>query len=283
MPGSDRYLSISGCVVAAVWLGENHVEVVGRSGNQGVEAGQCAPAEAELGAHQTQSDIGRDQAAHHQHHHLHHVGVAHHLHPANGNEQRKQRQQDDDDVKRVAPHQITEGQRPKVENRSQVDQHVEKEPEDAHNQAQRGVVALLQKLRHRKNLLLQEYRHEEHGHDDEHNGRHPFIGCHRHAHLKAGARHANKLLGRDVGGNHAGPDGPPRQGAFGQKVVFGALLGLFLAPVDVVAVSRNADQVNQENQDVERGEVIAHSRGWAGSPHPLAPSPWGEGGLFSSF
>jgi hypothetical protein len=69
------------------------VEVVGRLVHQGLEAGDGTAAQAKLVAHQREGDVSRNQTAHYQHHHLHHVGVAHHLHAANGNEDGEEGQQ----------------------------------------------------------------------------------------------------------------------------------------------------------------------------------------------
>ena len=227
-------------------------------GRHQVEAVEHARGAVVLG-HQVQGQVGGGQAAQNEKEHLNNVGEANHLHAAQGNNYGKtgQRVHAEGQVQaRDAAH----GNGPEVENGGEVDHDVERQPENGHNHGHRAVVALAEELRHRENAVLQVHRNEEYGHHDEREGGHPFVGGNGQAHFKARARHAHKLLGRDVGGDERRADGPPGERAFGQEIVFGIALGgavvAGFAPVNPDAVARYNQKVNEEDDVVERSELI---------------------------
>ena len=166
--------------------------------------------------------------------HLDYIGEADNFHAAQRDDDggRGQRVHAEREVKaRYAAH----GNGAQVQDRGQVHDHVQRQPENGHDHGHRAVVALVQELRHREDFILQVHRDEERGHDDERDGSHPLVGRDGQADFEARAGHAHELLGRDVAGNQRGADGPPRERALGQEVVFGvAFNGAVVARLAVI-------------------------------------------------
>ena len=176
-------------------------------------------ANAKMFAHLLQGEIGHHQAAEDEHDHLDHVGVADDFHAADCDDRGEQRQAKYDGQQRLAAQKLADGHGAQKQDRSQIHEHVQEQPEHRHDQRDGFVVALLQKLRHRVDAVLQIDRHEKHADDDQRHGGDPFECRHGDADREALTRHADELLGRDVRRDERGADGPPGEGAFGQEEV----------------------------------------------------------------
>ena len=103
------------------------------------------------------------------------------------------------------------GQGAEPSHRGEVDEDIEEEPEDREGKAHAPVVAFAQELRDGENLAFDHHRQQELTYDDERRGGHQLIGGNGNTRRKGRARHADKLFGRDVGGDERGSHGPPGQ------------------------------------------------------------------------
>jgi hypothetical protein len=146
-------------------------------------------------------DVSDHQSAQNQQHHLDDVGQG------DGFEAAIERIADGEcgeQPQRVGDIQAGDGvdrQRAEPQDRGEVDEHVNAEPEECQHCFDAAVVTLLEKLRHRVNLVLQEYRQQVFADDDERNRGHPFIGCDRDAQYVGRAGHADDLFCGDVCSN----------------------------------------------------------------------------------
>ena len=142
---------------------EDHVEVVVRHlVRAAAEAVQCAE-RADIARNVGQGDEQDHQSAEHQHRHLHHVGQRDGLEAA---VQRigagERRQHDEALLLRQAGHRGERGGA-QPEDRGQVDEDVERQPEDRHHELDVRPVPALEELRHGVDFVLQEHRQEKHG------------------------------------------------------------------------------------------------------------------------
>ena len=120
-------------------------------------------------------------------------------------------------------HDAFERERAEVEDRREVDEDVDDQPEDGEQRPHAAVEPLLQELRHREDALFEVDREEEVGDHQERDGRHPLVARDRQPEAEARPRHPDKLLGRDVGRDQRGADRPPRKRLAGEEVVLGVL------------------------------------------------------------
>jgi hypothetical protein len=156
-----------------------------------------------------------------------------------------------------------DGDRAQPQDRGQVHEDVEDQPEHRHHVADAGSVPLLQELRHGADVVLQEDRQEELADDQQGQGRHPLIGGDGQAQGIARAAHADDLLGRDVGGDQRGADRPPGQGLAGQEVVGRVLLLAALVAGNPLGQAEDGDGVDRQDDEIDglhgaspRGTVV---------------------------
>ena len=94
-------------------------------------------------------------------------------------------------------------------------------------------------------------RNEVLGDEDQSRGRRdPFVGRHRQPDGIAGAGHADKLLGGDIGSDDGSADRPPGQPAPGQEIIAGIPLVPFLLPGDKQADEQDQGTVGDKNDQV---------------------------------
>src|SRR5690554_2910471 len=209
-------------------------------------------------------DPGQQQPAQHQQHHLHHVGERHRAEPAMDLVGKRERGQAQQRPGLVHAGDVGDRQRAQPQDRGQVHEHVQADPEDRHHRADAAAVALLEELRHREDAVAQEHRQEPLAHDQQGGGRHPFVGRDRQADRVARPGHADDLLGRDVGRDQRGADRPPRQRLAGQEVVLGVAVVPRLRARDPLREEEDAGEVGQHDPDIQTRQLHP-------SPPAIAP------------
>lgn len=95
------------------------------------------------------------------------------------------------------------------------------QPEDRHHRLDALVETLFEELGHGEDLLLQKDRDEELRHEDQSEGGDPFVGRHRQPDGIAGAGHADKLFGGDIGSDDRSAYRPPGKPAPGEEIIAG--------------------------------------------------------------
>ena len=189
----------------------NHVEMVVGIGHHGREPVDSPAAYSQHLRHFSQGQVRGNQTAHDEHKYLNHIGIANYFHTAQRDDDGKNAQTNDNRMELIGPHEVRQGEGTEEQNRCQVNEDVEKQPENGHNQTDGFVVTLAQKLRHREDAVLEVDRNKPDRHNNEGNGSQPFINRNGHTHRKPTSRHTDELLGRNVGSNQRGADGPPSQ------------------------------------------------------------------------
>src|SRR6185312_16427604 len=139
---------------------EDHPEVFGGVLHHGREAGPGAVAETEAFRNHREGEIGRGEAADDEYANLDDVCVADDLHTAEGDQERHDSQYDHDRMEVFAAEEAVDGDGAEVEDGGKIDEDVEQQPEDGHDQRDGLVVAHLQELGHRKDLVLEIDGHE---------------------------------------------------------------------------------------------------------------------------
>ncbi len=198
-----------------------------------------------------QGQAGDDQATHHQQGHLDDIRQGHGLEAAGDLVEQSERTQ-----ARQHPEGIEAGhgghrRTAQPQDRGQVDENVEDEPEHRHQVFDAGPEALLQEARHGGDAVPEEHRQEPFADDDQGDRRHPLIGSDGQADLVARSRHADDLFGGNVGGDQRGADGPPRQAVIGQEVALGRDFLGGLAAANHLGQHEDGDGVEQEDPHVE--------------------------------
>ena len=155
--------------------------------------------------------------------------------------------------------------------RGQVHEDVEAEPEHGHQRPDQPAVAALQELRHRVDVVLEEDRQEELADDQKRRRRHPFVGRDRKPDRIARARHADDLLGRDVGGDERGADRPPGQILRRQEIIRRVLLVSGLLARHILGEAEDADRVDNHDEDIECRKAHAKSPVPRALPIPNRP------------
>src|SRR6185295_11445364 len=140
------------------------------------------------------------------------------------------------------------------QDRSQIYEHVNAEPEDRHYGTHAWAVTLLQKLRHCVDAILQEDRYEILADYDERQCRHPFVGSDAESDHVARPGHADDLLGRNVRGDERGADRPPGQRTAGEEVVLRVLLMRAFLARDPLREHEDGNGVDRNDGNVERSE-----------------------------
>ena len=139
-----------------VVLAEDHVELLGELGGQLVEAGQQV-AVADLGQRQEDDD----QAAGDQQGHLDDVGQRDSLETALDLVEQSEGAEDDERDVLVDSGNLVDRDRAEPDDRGQVHEHVETEPEDRHDDRQELPISAGEELRHGVDVVLEEDRQEE--------------------------------------------------------------------------------------------------------------------------
>ena len=208
--------------------------------------------------HRIQSQVGRDQAAHDQKDHLDHVRPRHGTEPAVQAVRCGKQGEPHDAIHHGHTHDGFQGQRPEIEDRGQVDKHVQRDPKDRQNRFQLGAVALLDKLRDGVQALLNEDGQEVLAHHQQGQGRHPFVRGDGQAQREATARHPDELFCTDVGGNQAGADRPPWKAFAGKEIVLGTFLLAVFGARDPKSHAQNQQGISNENRVVEGRKRRVH-------------------------
>ncbi len=207
--------------------------------------------DAGVAAHRVERQRGHQQATEDQQRNLHDIGQRHRLEAAI--QLVEQREHADQHQRQHLVHAGDLGHRDRAQpqDRGQVDENVQAQPEHRHQRTDPVAVPLLQELRHRVDAVAQEDRQEVLAHDQQGKRSHPFVGGDGQADRVAGAGHADDLFGRNVGGNQRRADRPPRQRAPGQEIVFGTLAVPGLLTRDPLRQHEDAGQVDQYDCHIE--------------------------------
>ncbi len=142
-----------------------------------------------------QGDEQDHQAAKHQHRHLHHISESDGFEAAIQCISTGERRQHQNTLHLSQAGHGRESGSAEPEDRGQVDEDIECEPEDRHHELDVRSVPALQEFRHGVDFVLQEHRQEKHADDQERQRSHPFIGGDRQSDGVSGAGHADDLLG----------------------------------------------------------------------------------------
>ena len=193
-----------------------------------------------------------DEAAQHQQRHLHDIGQRHRLQPAPDLVQQRERAQRHQRDVLVDPRHLGDRDRAEPDDRGEVHEHVQRQPEQRHQRADARAVPLLQELRHRVDPVAQEDRQEELADDQQRQRRHPFVRRDRQPDRIAGARHADDLFGGDVGCDQRRADRPPGQVLRRQEIIGGVLgAGPRLVARDILREAEDRDAVRDDDGDID--------------------------------
>ena len=250
---ADQHPDAGKVVEFGMSLVQNHVELVARGIHHMGEAGQNAA----IGCERVEGDEGGEESAHDKQHDLDHIRPGHRGQAAVqriGGGQDAEEEDARHEVGAIADaHDGVDRLRAEVEHRGQVHEDEQRDPEHGQNGFQGAVETLLDELRDGVQALLDEDRKQELGHEDEREGRHPFVRSDGQADGEARTRHADELLGRDVRGDERGADSPPGQCLTGEEIVVGVGLMTFFGAGDPQSQSDDGQDVKGENDDVDHG------------------------------
>jgi len=153
---ADQHRQARQIFVVGTGLGEDHVEVIRRALHQRAEARDDAGAAADFVERQSR----HHQAAEHEQRDLHDVGHRDRAQPAP--QLMEEREQAERNQRRglINARYFRHGDRAEPHDGGQVHEDVEREPEHCHQRADARSVPLLEKLRHRVDLVLEEDRQE---------------------------------------------------------------------------------------------------------------------------
>ena len=170
-------------------------------------------------------------------------------------EAREQKQSHDAPHHRDTEH-LFHGQGSEPCHGGQIDEEVEEQEEDGEGDADAVAVTFVKQLRHGIDPLLDHDRQQVFRHENQRGGRDPFVGGDTYSYPESRSRHADKLLGRDIGGDQRCADGPPRKRPPRQEIVRRAL---FLAEArDVQPYYDDDERINAEDQIIRRLESCIH-------------------------
>ena len=132
-----------------------------------------------------------------------------------------------------------------------------------------AIEAPLEKLRHGEDVRTQVKRHKHPPQQQQHNARDPLKIAARQTRPRARCRQANKMLRRNVRNKKRSPDGEPANIAARQKILFRAT-PLFC---EVCADTKNNDEVDNDDGDVERGQHPVGHRDGRCKQHQVSLAP----------
>ena len=248
---ADQHRQAGQVHIMRVALLQDHVEMVRRLVDQLREARR----EAGAGADPVERQIGDDEPAEHEQGDLDDIGQRHRLQAAAQLVEQGEGAEHDERQILVDPRHLVDRDRAQPDDRGEVHEHVEREPEHRHQHRQRPPVTPREELRHRVDFVLQEDRQEELADDQQGRRRHPFVGGDGEPDRIARARHADDLLGRDVGGDERGADRPPGQVLRRQEIVRRVLLVPLLLAADILGEEEDRDRVGDDDDDIDRCEL----------------------------
>ena len=176
---------------------------------------------------EVEGDVGRNQSAANQEHDLDHIRQRHRFQSAVDRIDTGKGSQPHYPVEHRDSHHLLDCQRSEVEDGGEVDKDKDRQPEDRHHRLDTLVETLFKELGHREYLLLQKDRDKELRHEDQSEGGYPFVGRHRQPDGIAGAGHADKLFGGDIGSNDRSAYRPPGKTAPGEEIIAGIPLTAF--------------------------------------------------------
>eukprot|EP01136_Pigoraptor_vietnamica_P011867 Opistho-1_new@51206 len=194
---ADQHRDAGQILVEGVVGGQDHVEMPRQFAGQAAEA----PDDARVTADFAERDARNQQTAQNKQRDLDDVGERDRLQPAvKLVEQRKAAEREQRDIL-IDPRHLVDRDRTEPHDRCEVHEDIEREPEDRHQRADVGAVALFEELRHREDLVADEDRKKKFADDQQRERRHPFVGGDRQTDRIARSRHADDLLGRNIGGD----------------------------------------------------------------------------------
>ena len=117
-------------------------------------------------------------------------------------------------------------------------------------------VTFVKQLRHGVNPLFDHDRQQVFRHENQCGGRNPLVGGDTYSYPESRSRHADKLFGRDVGGNQRRADGPPRKRPAGEKIIRRTLF--FAEARDVQSDCNDDKRINAEDQIIRCLESCIH-------------------------
>ncbi len=211
-----------------------------------------------------QREIGDHRAAHHECDALNQVRPGRRVQSAGGNVSRRHQTDDPapgaqtESKRAVAGEEFTHRQATRINHPRQRHEHQQDHHHERHDGARGISVAMFEKLRHRENASLEEVRKKAKRHYHQGDCRHPFVTADGHTEvIGSGTRHANELLGGNVGRNERNANQPPLQSASGQKVRFAVLA--FTTALEQAEGNDANDENNEYDQvDWEYLERFAH-------------------------
>ena len=221
--------------------------MVRRALGQQLEAAEDPGIAADLGQRQP----GHQQPAQHQQRHLHDIGQRDCLEPAVELVEQGEGSQQVQRGVLVDAGDLGHRDRTQPDDRGQVDEDVQRQPEHRHQRADGRAVTLLEELRHRVDAVVQEDRQEPFADDQQGQRGHPFVRGDRQADRVARAGHADDLFGRDVGGDQRGADRPPRQRLRRQEIIVAVLLVPRFLARDPLRQDEDRDRVDADDRQVD--------------------------------
>ena len=235
-------------------LVEDHGKLVRR---RVVDRAEAGPHAASPG-HGIEREVGRDEAAEDQEDHLDDVGPGHGREPAVQRIGRREGRQAEHPVDHRNAHDRLQRERAEVQHGGEVDEDVERNPEDRQNRLELSGIALLDELGNRVQSLLDEDGKEVFADENQGQRRHPLVRGDGQANLESGAGHADELFGRNVGRDEGGPHRPPGERLAGEEVILGVFLVALLVAGHPEADPEDEDGIADEDGVVERRERAGH-------------------------
>ena len=146
---------------------------------------------------------------------------------------------------------LLDGQCAQPSHRGEVDEDVEEKPQNGESKTYTIIIAFAQELWNRKNLAVEHHGQKEFTDDNQGHCGHHFVGSNGNAVAEARARHADKLLGRDVGGNQRGSHGPPCQCVAGKEIVVCTLFFSILVAAEEQTKAYQQHKVTYKDKHID--------------------------------
>ena len=208
--------------------------------------------------HSVEREIGRDEATEDQEDHLDDVGPGHGRQPAVQRIGRREGRQTEHSVDHRNAHDGLQRERAEVQHGGEVDEDVERDPEDRQDRLELRGVPLLDELGNRVEPLLDEDGQEVFADEDQGQRRHPLIRGDGQADFESGAGHADELLGGYVGRDEGGAHRPPGERFAGEEIVLGVFLVALFFAGHPETDPEDEDGIADEDGVVERRERAGH-------------------------
>src|SRR5690606_40885370 len=111
------------------------------------------------------------------------------------------------------------------------------QPENRQDSTISTVVSLVEELWLGVNHILEVYRYEIRGYNNQCSSGKPLVGRDGQSQLETVATHADELLGRNIGGYQRCTDGPPGERTLCQKIILRIKLCRLLAVINPKAIA----------------------------------------------